>query len=343
MPSESDRPIEKQLREQAERRRAAVGKDTFALHPVTRNSLQVEVEREFGKQARSGERRPGWFSWWPRLAFAGGALAVMTLFAVMWSPPGSKSEVGDLALADKSVNAPTPQPAALPTKMSVPEPKVESSGKDGVSVNLQPAPVATIARRQEFLFAARPTQAVAAVAAASKPPEAVTKAAAETRASSADRSRLDAASTASRPSATSAAMPKAQPLQQTFRVSITDEMITIMDADNSVYNGRLKRVGGGTTGASTTARSRTFDETYYKFEQGGLVQRVPVAAQFTLTGTNRTTRQAVQIVGKMVTQTQAAPARASAPRTPGVFLQIQGTATVDGGASFPIDASTQPQ
>ena len=203
MPSESDRPIEKQLREQAERRRAAVGKDTFALHPVTRNALQVEVEREFGRQARSGERRPGWFSWWPRLAFAGGALAVITLLAVMWSPPGSKSEVGDLALADKSVNAPTPQPAALPTKMSVPEPKVESSGKDGVSVNLQPAPVATIARRQEFLFAARPTQAVAAVAAASKPPEAVTKAAAETRASSADRSRLDAASTASRPSATS--------------------------------------------------------------------------------------------------------------------------------------------
>ncbi len=343
MPSESDRPIEKQLREQAERRRAAVGKDTFALHPVTRNALQVEVEREFGKQARSGERRPGWYSWWPRLALAGGALAVMTLFAVMWLPSGSKSKVGDLALADQSVNAEAPEPAPSPANMSAAQAKVESLGKDALLTNRPAAPVVALDRRQEFLFAARPTQAAAPVAAGSRPPEAVTKAAAETRAASADRSRREAVSPASRPSATSAATLKALPLQQAFRVSITDEMITIMDADNSVYNGRLKRVEGRNSSAPKPARSRTFEETYYKFEQGGLVQRVPVAAQFTLTGTNRTTRQAVQIVGQMVTQTQAAPARASAPRASGVFLQIQGTATVDGGASFPIDASTQPQ
>ncbi len=131
---------------------------------------------------------------------------------------------------------------------------------------------------------------------------------------------------------------------------ILNDRISLVDADQSSYSGQLEPLNPESVGAATRNRSLTFDERYHQFVQNGIVQYVPVAAQFILTGTNRASRLPVQIVGQMVTRTQAVPAQVAisskaqpVPTPPAVFLQINATATVNGAAPVQIDATTQPQ
>lgn len=350
MPSESDRPIEKQLRDYAERRRDAAGKDAFALHPVTRNALQVEVEREFGRQARFGGPQRSWLTaWWPRLALAGAGLAVVTLLAITLVPRGGQDPMGDLAKADK-VN----QPALAPTPAltsgagkSVASDRLEA--REMAAASARPESATAPTPRQEFKFTNRQlpvTPAAPKPANASAPlPTTPTKVAKE------EPARRDAAALQRNASAVAGlAASQPVPLQGTFQVVILDDRISLVDADQSSYSGRLEPIDPASAGAAVRNRSLTFEERYHKFVQNGVEQVVPRAAQFVLTGTNRSNRLPVQIVGQMVTRTQAVPAQVvvssksqPVPAPPAVFLQINATATMTGTAPVQIDATTQPQ
>jgi hypothetical protein len=344
MPSENDRPIEKELREYAARRRAGAGDDAFALHPVTRNALQVEVRREFGRPGQSG-RRQGWLAWWPRLAFAGGTLAVVALVAVLVLPRGEESQVGDLAKAEPASSVPELATADSAEFKAEPPPAPQYSLRPPSPAEALPEPASAPATKQEFQFTSRLTRSAPA-APTQLAPSASAAPQVQLRTRAAEDPGREMA--AARPAAVSPKpAPVVLPLQAAFRVTLVDDVITIVDADDSSYICRLQPVDPGTS----AGRSLTFEERYYKFVHGGVEQSVPVAAQFTLIGTNKTSRFPVQITGQMMTRTQAAPAQVSAtrdataapePAADGVFLQIQGTATVDGRLSYPIDASSQP-
>lgn len=343
MPSETDQPIERELREYAARRRAVAGDDAFALHPVTRNALQVEVRREFGRPGQPA-RRQSWLAWWPRLAFAGGTLAVVVLVAVMVLPRGDEARVGDLAKAEPAASVPELAAADSAEFKAEPSPALQDSLRPAPPAEALAESVAPTATKQEFQFtsrlarssAASPTQLAPSASAAPQ---------VQLRTRAAEGSRRE---TASVPAPTTASsVPAVLPLQAAFRVTLVDDVITVLDADESSYTGRLQPVDPGTS----AGRSLTFEERYYSFVQSGVVQSVPVAAQFTLIGTNKTSLFPVQITGQMLTRTQSAPAQVSAnrdaatttgPAADTVFLQIQGTATVDGRLSYPIDASSQP-
>ncbi len=350
MPSESDRPIEKQLRDYAAGRRDAAGKDAFALHPVTRNALQVEVEREFGRQARIGGSQRSWLTaWWPRLSLAGAGLAVVTLLAITLIPRGGQDPVGDLAKADK-VSEPAAVPASTGGGKTVANNVALELRNQSERSALVADSVPAIIQRQEFKFttrqllpaAATPTPARTASAPSATAPTSIAKE---------EAARRDAAVRQRRSSPVAiAAAPPPMPLQGSFQVVIVEDRISLVDADQSSYTGRLEPIDPASAGAAGPKRSLKFDERYYKFVQNGLEQVVPLAAQFVLTGTNRLSRLPVQIVGQMVTRTQAVPAQVAVnskaqpvPTPPAFFLQINATATVNAGASFPIDATTQPQ
>lgn len=344
MPSESDQPIEKELRDYAARRRAVAGDDAFALHPVTRNALQVEVRRAFGRPGQPG-RRHGWLAWWPRLAFTGGTLAVVALVGVMVLPRGEKPQVGDLAKVEPAESALELGAIDSAEFKAEPSPALQDSLRPPSPEEALAESASTTAIKQEFQFTSRLIRSAAPAStqlALSASP--VPRADLRTQAPEASRRETAAAVPAT---VLPSPAPAALPLQAAFRVTLVDDVITIFDADDSSYTGRLQPVDPG----PSAGRSLTFEERYYKFVHGGVEQSVPVAAQFTLIGTNKTSRFPVQITGQMLTRTQSAPAQVSAtrdataapePAADGVFLQIQGTATVDGRLSYPIDASSQP-
>lgn len=345
MPSESDRPIEKQLREYATNRRAAAEKDAFALHPVTRNVLQVEVEREFGRRARERQARLGWFDWAPNIIWGGAVMAVLVLvFTIVWWPGGTKNEVGDLASAKEADTNQLPEPIIDSPPAAGRLAKIEAS--NGIDSGFSPKPQATsvvadkpVVERQEFLFAANgQTTAAADAMPAVSPSLGASQTRSETRSV-----RLPEVGSTLKPSRADAVMP----MQQAFRVTIANDVITVLDADHSVYRGHLEAEEQGIVGVSS-GRSLTFNERYYEALHGTSAPRAQVITHFVLNGTNRTSNLPVQIAGRMMTQTQAVNSAATAATKQanpgnGTILQIQGTATINGAAKFSIDASTQPQ
>lgn len=342
MPAESERPIEKQLRDYAASRRDAAGKDAFALHPVTRNALQVEVEREFGRQGRTGGTRPGWLmGWWPRLALGGGALAAVSLLAIVLIPRQEQRDVGDLAKVEDSDKPVTVDASLLDKAASAPE----------LAGNFSNA-----RRRQEFRFSNSRTQGNAVPAATPVPEPVAAPPTQPTRLAAGDATRSEVRATPRQPAASPAlaSRPVATAgnalLQGSFQVVLLDDQISLVDVDQSEYSGRLEPMDPVAAGATVPNRALSFEERYYQFVQDGVLQQVPVAAQFVLTGTNRSTRLPVQIVGQMVTRTQAVPTQVTggttakqAAGTPGVYLQINATATASDGEAIQIDASAQPQ
>src|SRR5215471_16496198 len=96
---EPERPIEKLLRDWANKRR----RDTDPppeLHPATRRLLQGEVARKFGADQR--QTRTSWFAaFWPRFAWALGVFAVLATAVWLVAPPfGERNRRGMLAKSD---------------------------------------------------------------------------------------------------------------------------------------------------------------------------------------------------------------------------------------------------
>ena len=337
MPSETDRPIEKQLREQAARRLGAAGKGAFSLHPVTRNALQVEVEREFGKAARNGNQQTGWLAWWPKFALAGGALTLVAALGLILLRPGKEREVGQLAMKEKANMSTVNDAAAAPKLASktLAEARAPAPASP-VSPASASVPVAAAeATQQEFRFTVRSQQLAGKTLTPAPVRVETPKATSEKRATT-------------KPKVVPAAIPPTAPLQGAFQVSITDDQITLVDADRSRYSGTLEPVRPAGGAPKPGDRVLSFKDRYYTFTQGSQRQQVPIDAQFVAVGTNLTTRAVVRVTGQMTTQTQAVPARvspdASARREmqSGVYLQIRGTANLGGRQNFAVDATTQP-
>ena len=239
MPSETDQPIEKELREYAARRRAVAGDDAFALHPVTRNALQVEVRREFGRPGQPG-RRQGWLAWWPRLAFAGGTLAVVALVAVMVLPRGQESQVGDLAKAEPAANVPELAAVDSAELKSEPPPALQDSLRPPSPAEALAEPAAPTATTQEFQFTSR---LVRSGGGAPSPvaPSASAAPQVQLRTRAAEGSRRETAAAPTPATVSPQPTPVVLPLQAAFRVTLVDDVITIFDADESSYTGASSR------------------------------------------------------------------------------------------------------
>src|ERR1043166_1077169 len=99
MPSEPDKPIEQLLKKYAEKRRQDAGAPV-EMHPATRRLLQGEVAR----QRRTAGAGNGSFlklllGSWPRFAFAGSAVALLTL--IIWLSVPKSEPTRQLARAEK--------------------------------------------------------------------------------------------------------------------------------------------------------------------------------------------------------------------------------------------------
>jgi hypothetical protein len=105
MPDEPNKKMDEMLRAYAQERRK--GADV-QLHPATRNMLQGEVRRVFGRE----ERRPWWRrlrAFWPQLTFAGSMCLIMGIAILSLRQPtpseptaAKESEVELLGRNDKS-------------------------------------------------------------------------------------------------------------------------------------------------------------------------------------------------------------------------------------------------
>ncbi len=100
--------IEKQLREYAQQRRDAAG--TPGMHPATRAMLQAEVKQRLGGAgaSRAHASRHDWLRFWPRLAFAFGAIVALGVAAILLVPPGKPAKE-NFALAKLEETTPASQ------------------------------------------------------------------------------------------------------------------------------------------------------------------------------------------------------------------------------------------
>lgn len=130
--------IEQQLQEYAKRRHEAVG--TPEMHPATRQMLQAEVKQRFGA-TKATDRTAGWAWFWPRLAFACGAFAVLGIVAMFALPPGKKKQDGFVLAKLDEANKPQPMAAALeasPGKAAPISPAEAASDEIRVTVPVPP-------------------------------------------------------------------------------------------------------------------------------------------------------------------------------------------------------------
>lgn len=366
MSSNSDRPIEKQLREQAARRKSQADRGSFALHPVTRNVLQVEVEREFGRRQPAAR----WVAWWPRLAFAGGGLLALVILFVALRPDGERLELARMDSTEGKEEPTLPEPI-----IDDPTAGRAATASAVVAESIPPPAVAGASREIVFRFAPAALPVTGSPPALSMaPPVSVSDSIAPTPmprqplAEPASRQATAPVAKASPPPVGARRMATAvvaAPLQGEFDVRIVDDIITIVDADSSSYRGRLIAIDPGGTGADIPAFTDAatgeaidssdprFTEWYRRYRansskgDGRSLQEVPLAAQFTVIGTNRSSLLSVVFSGRFLRRVYPQQAQVSVadpqPGDGGDYFQIKGTALVGSEASFSVDASTAPQ
>lgn len=358
MPSESDRPVEKLMRDYSAARKAAAAPDEFKLHPVTRNALKVELVKEYGRRLPGGESRPSVrAAFWPKLAMAGGGLFVVGLLIVFTfsskpQPDGdvlviAKHESGLVAPIEDSSDALLPRPEKVPIAIVTKRPPSPKS------------PVALVAEGATvFQFYAR--TGIAPVGDSAPNSVQVTTAAPRAINSSAPAraiSQQSAERVSSVPNETvtkSSPPTVTKPLLATFQFRISGDEVVVIDQDQSRYVGRirpidpnlLRRIPPPTVSADLLADTGDpqFPTNYRLYsEQGGGRPGMPPAGQFTVTGTNLTTRQRVTFTGRMVTWTETDSAAESSVRSPpSTLLQIEGSATLGAEPTVLINATTKP-
>ena len=96
MPDENSK-MDEMLKAYAKKRREQAG-ESLELHSATRQLLQGEVKRKFGKARTRGRERSGWLTWWPRIAVAS-VLAVTVALLLVPALSKSKSRAMRMAAA----------------------------------------------------------------------------------------------------------------------------------------------------------------------------------------------------------------------------------------------------
>ena len=346
MPSESDSPIERQLRDYAERRRSTASEDQFKIHPVTRNSLKVEIVKKYGRRLPGQEKeRSGWSVFWPKLAFAGAGLAILIVALNVFQPFTGREQQRDVALNESSDPPELPVAAEPTTQSDGFVPSETLGGQADADARSEVVHQFSRSPRSVSLPASAPPAAVRSRSiiptSANKEPE---------PRSNASREQRDPAPTAT--SAAPNAVGDAQILLQSFQFIMNGDRVTVVDQDNSRYLGFIQPINpdmiasGGAFGPPSLgdATDPDFPRKYRLYsESGGRTGRM-AAGQFTVRGVNVTLGKEIQFTGRMLTWTQAVTTtEPSISAGPSSILQIQGTATSDGGTPVQVDATTSTE
>ena len=340
-----ERPIEKQLRRYAKKRRADAG-PPGELHPATRRLLQGEVARQMGVERRktsvesqSPSPRPLWKGWLPQLAWA---VPLFVLVAVgLWSlldrpetkqlalgPAPNKTTTADGSRASKderrgpdslpstavgtapadfsAVKAMPPSPAPVPVRsLNQPAPGPADHGLAGKNRDAE----------QALAYGAVPDQPVVSlVGAAEQKGEA-------TRSDHYERVRAQTysqsfANLAPEPlkqkTATVISPPPISPVLANFRVEQTGRQLRVVDGDGSTYLGETDAapvVWAGSGGGKK-------EQVVQLFQSDGKLTQLPAAATavpqqqrqtnfYRVAGTNRTLNQTVVFTWNFVAMTNA--------------------------------------
>ena len=143
MPDEPNKKMDEMLRSYAQERRKA---SDVPLHPATRNLLQGEVNRVFG---RSGPATPWWrklHAFWPHLTFAGGLCLVFGIAVLSLRQPSQTSEESRTETAGVSQTAGKdmsgPDLAKQVKKMAEPAKPQEGANRSGAAAPLLAPPPA---------------------------------------------------------------------------------------------------------------------------------------------------------------------------------------------------------
>ena len=318
MPETPNREIEQRLRAAAETRRAAAG-GPFALHPADRRGLQDEVARAFPRPATGAQ--PGWWRWLVRhragLGF-GGALALVLFISVpaLLRPASQKTSkpTSDVQAATKS-EAPRPN-ARQATKLKSAPPAPAAAPLLADKIEKTPAPPAVAAAPPAPMGLGGGANRDLAVTATARevrqdavPPDAVL--ALQAGRGQAIASHYAAAVGAAQATVAPSATRFAEPLSQ-FRFEQRGTVVTVVDADGSVYTGALE----SSPADATITRAAAADAAQVS---GPMRRRFALAAPspaqalaqdrleetarqdgaFRVTGTNRTLQQAVVFSGHL--------------------------------------------
>lgn len=135
MSSEPNRKIEDLLKRYAEQRKAASSAD-FEFHPATRNLLQGEVARTFGKTGTE-KKKSSLLLLWPRLAIAGAFTAMLVFTVMMLNKPQRELKV---AQSPAEIVAPVPVQSRV---VEVSKPDLDASADKAALPTLETAAVQT--------------------------------------------------------------------------------------------------------------------------------------------------------------------------------------------------------
>ncbi|MBI4327765.1 MAG: hypothetical protein HY674_21235 [Chloroflexi bacterium] len=133
MSTEPNNRMDEMLQAYAKKRREQA-EPSFELHPVTRNILQAEAARTFGKTAPEAKGKPAWLVvWWPRLAWGGCVAAAMALgaFILLQNQPAPKRTLQLAKGTDRQAPAESVSGAELPVPRTAESVAEERSGKAG--------------------------------------------------------------------------------------------------------------------------------------------------------------------------------------------------------------------
>lgn len=252
MESNPQRPIEKLLRDYAEKRRKESG-GPLEMRAATRRLLQGEVSRRFRKPAAG---RPSVWSllaqYWPRLAWSAGTVGLVVAGILLW--PAHSGRTPEIQLAQNRVSSPgarrelaeRPEESA---KVAAPAPLQQpSSDRSRLALQIDSVTNATLA--QTFDTAAAPALKEAA------PPSGAVLAGAQASAMSLDapsNQRYGLSAGQQEPlqqfvaladnAGTNTALDKkfsTNPVLASFQFERLGRQVRIIDKDGSVYSGSFQ-------------------------------------------------------------------------------------------------------
>lgn len=344
MSSEPDSQIERQLRGYAERRRRAAKDEEFKLHPVTRNSLKVEIVRQYGRRLPGArEEKSIWSQLWPRLAVTGGGVFILIVAFLIFRPASQKSTDREIAFAE-GIDVPNSTPSsareeATPLADSGPVP-----AQPGEIQTSKAAPRPSTELVYQFY-------AVASAGAQEPPPPSARNQRSIAPLKTDLTKTSPAQATPDLPGPTSPVA--AAGILVSFQFRVDGDRVTVIDKDQSVYSGRIQPINPETLpGAAATfdpsmlgdSSDPNFPRNYRLYSEQGGRSGAPAAGQFSVHGTNVTSGRQTSFSGRMLTWIQTEPLTSTSNALePKSVIQIRGTADVAGEPSLSVHATTSPQ
>jgi hypothetical protein len=379
MASEPKKPIEQMLEALAKARRAEFGDDPKMPNPM-RARLHEEIARVGAAEEESVEPRPSWVTmFWPRVTVAAALATLLVLVpAIWWNRSHPLGESGNLALRDRTAAAGNEPNVAMRAENTLAKaPAVSATEPVNLADNSQikVEPVATPTSEAEAL--ASPAR-VAQGRAASELPTQVTKdeiASANIQSAPAAAPAAGADSKAKLDTMAAAAPPVAQPssagslgmtqqfspqsgiqsfrnkaqvsraanVLNTFQVQQEGSEIRVVDADGSMYTGKIEQLAKNAELDSRISARRDAAKQTRSYAGKVAPQNESGAPQsyFRATGFNVSLKKTLVFEGNYAEPSAQQPATANDRERAEQSLDrahIVGTVRVNGEAPLKVDA-----